>query len=44
MIYTFKVITLLIANVFENFRNKWYETYNLEPVPFLLTPGLTWQV
>ena len=34
--------TLLLADVFENFRNKGTETYNLDPTYFLSAPGLTW--
>ena len=34
---------LLLADVFENFRNKCIEIYELEPVHFLSAPGLTWQ-
>ena len=36
--------TLLFADVFENFRNKCIEIYELEPAHFLSTPGLAWQV
>ena len=35
--------TLLLADVFENFRNKWIEIYELDPVHFLSAPGLAWQ-
>ena len=35
--------TLLLADIFENFRNKWFETYKLDPAYFLSLPGLTWQ-
>ena len=35
--------TLLLADVFENFRNKYIEIYELEPVHFLSAPGLAWQ-
>ena len=35
--------TLLFADVFENFRNKCYEIYELDPVHFLCTPGLACQ-
>ena len=35
--------TLLLADVFENFRNKCIEMYELDPVQFLLAPGLAWQ-
>ena len=34
---------LLLANVFENFRNKYIELYELDPVHFLSAPGLAWQ-
>ena len=34
---------LLLANVFENFRNKCIEIYQLDPVHFLSAPGLSWQ-
>ena len=35
--------TLLLADVFENFRNKGNEIYGLGPVYFVSTPGLAWQ-
>ena len=35
--------TLLIADVFENFRNKCIEIYKLDPAHFLSAPGLAWQ-
>ena len=35
--------TLLLADVFENFRNKCIEIYELEPAHFLSGPGLAWQ-
>ena len=34
--------TLLLAGVFENFRNK-FDIYELDPAHFLSTPGLAWQ-
>ena len=34
--------TLLLADVFENFRNKCIEIYDLDP-GFLSAPGLAWQ-
>ena len=35
--------TLLLADVFENFRNKYLEIYELDPAHFLCAPGLAWQ-
>ena len=35
--------TLLLADVFENFRNKCIEIYELDPAHFLSEPGLAWQ-
>ena len=35
--------TLLLADVFENFRNKCIEIYELVPAHFLSAPGLAWQ-
>ena len=35
--------TLLLADVFENFRNKCIEIYELDPALFLSAPGLAWQ-
>ena len=35
--------TLLLVDVFENFRNKCIEIYELDPTHFLSTPGLAWQ-
>ena len=34
--------TLLLADVFENFRNKCIEIYELDPAPFLSAPELAW--
>ena len=34
---------LLIADVFENLRNKCIEIYELDPASFLSRPGLAWQ-
>ena len=31
--------TLILADVFENFRNKWIEIYKLDPAQFLSAPG-----
>ena len=36
--------TLLLADVFKNFRNKCIEIYKLDPAHFLSAPGLAWQV
>ena len=36
--------TLLLADVFENFRDKCIEIYGLDSAHFLSAPGLTWQV
>ena len=33
---------LLLADVFENFRNKCIEIYELDPAHFLSVPGLAW--
>ena len=35
--------TLLLADVFGNFRNKCIEIYELDPAHFLSAPGLAWQ-
>ena len=35
--------TLLLADVFEKFRNKCLEVYELDPAHFLSLPGLAWQ-
>ena len=35
--------TLLLADVFENFRNKCIEIHELDPDHFLSAPGLAWQ-
>ena len=35
--------TLLLADVFENFRNTCIKVYKLDPAHFLSLPGLTWQ-
>ena len=35
--------TSLLADVFENFRNKCIEIYELDPAHFLSAPGLAWQ-
>ena len=38
-----QIDTLLLADVFENFRNKSIETYKLDPVHSLSAPGSAWQ-
>ena len=35
--------TLLLADVFENFRSKCIEIYELDPAHFLSATGLAWQ-
>ena len=39
----FKSDTLLLADVFKNFRKMCLKTSELDPVKFLSAPGLTWQ-
>ena len=39
----FQSDTLLLADVFVNFRNKCIEIYELDPAHFLSAPGLAWQ-
>ena len=34
----------MLADVFENFRKKCIELYELDPANFLSAPGLAWQV
>ena len=38
-----KTDTLLLVDVFENFRNMCLEIYELDPVYFVSAPGLAWQ-
>ena len=35
--------TLLLADVYENFRNMCLDIYELDPVYFVSAPGLAWQ-
>ena len=35
--------TLLLADIFENFRNKSIEIYELDPAHFLSAPRFAWQ-
>ena len=35
--------TLLLADVFENFRDMCIKVYELDPVHLLIAPGLAWQ-
>ena len=35
--------TLLLTGVFENFRNKYIEIYEIDPAYFLSAPGLAWK-
>ena len=35
--------TLLLQDVFENFRNMCLEIYGFDPVYFVSAPGLAWQ-
>ena len=35
--------TLLLADVFENFRDKCLNKYQVDPIHFLSVPGLAWQ-
>ena len=38
-----QIDTLLPADVFENFRDKYIDIYELDPAPFLSVPGLAWE-
>ena len=37
------IYTLLLADVFENFRNTCLKVYELDPAHFLSLPGSAWQ-
>ena len=39
---SFQTDTLMLADVFKNFRNKCIEIYGLDPSHFLSAPGLAW--
>ena len=39
-----KTDVLLLANVFEDFRNNCMEAYDLDPAHYYTTPGLSWDV
>ena len=39
-----KIDTLLLADMFEDFRNKCLEIYELDPIYFVSAAGLAWQV
>ena len=43
MTYTFRVIYYLLVDVFENFRSKCIEIYELDPAHFLSAHALAWQ-
>ena len=38
-----KIDVILLANVFEAFRDTWLEYYQLGPAHFYMSPGLAWQ-
>ena len=38
-----KIDTLLLSDVFENFRNMCFDIYELDPTYFVSAPGLAWQ-
>ena len=35
--------TALLADIFENFRDKWLDINKLDPACYLSAPGLSWQ-
>ena len=42
-IYNVQSDTLLLTDVFENFRKACIKTYELDPAHFISLPGLAWQ-
>ena len=38
-----QIDTLLLADVFENFKNMRLQIYELDPIYFVSAPGLAWQ-
>lgn len=34
---------LILTDIFQNFRSKFTETYELDPADFLSEPGIAWQ-
>ena len=43
MIFMLEVITLLLADIFENFRQSFLKNYELDPAHFVSLLGLAWQ-
>ena len=43
MIFMLEVITLLLADIFENFRQSILKNYELDPAHFVSLLGLAWQ-
>ena len=38
-----KIDTLLLGDIFENYRKTYFNIYHLDPVKCLSSPGLAWQ-